>query len=312
MLDRRTFMTVGLGAAGLGATALALAACNAGGILDAPSSNAEDTDPAYALEVTGAWLTGNTQGDALLVIDYTMTNNEDYTRSSDVPGYSGFAATQNNRSLATAWISTNVPGYVASVNLAPGETGAGQVVFELKDDSSPVTVSCITSTVDYSSSVTLYEEELDPAALEVVTSEASFALTDIAAMVTDDGEGADLLIVDFDFTNLSGANASIGELADFELFQNGVELQTGYLPYDHPLDDEERDENSSATIAIGKTLSCRKTYELRDTTAPVSLVVTDWNSFDGLAVVEKTIVIDESAGAADANGMTSAGGGDGQ
>lgn len=293
MLDRRGFVAMVAGAAGT----LALGACGSGGKTEeaAATSSASGSDPVYGIEVTGAWLTGNSSGDTLLVVDYEMTNNQDFSRSSDAPSYSSFRASQSNRSLENTWISTKVPGYVESTELEPGETGAGQAVFKLASSSAPVVVSCIADSLDYTQELTLYKEELDPSELDVVTSEASFALTGFSAMVTSDSDGNDLLLVDFDYTNLSGEAATLGELAEFEVFQDGIELQGGYLPYNHPLAEDGLVENCAAAIASGKTLSCRKIYKLRDDAAPVSLCVVDWESFDQRTVVEKNIVVAEDA-----------------
>ena len=90
-----------------------------------------------------------------------------------------------------------------------------------------------------------------------------------------DYEGADVIILDYDFTNNGEEATSALTSLYFKLFQDGVELETAIV-----LDDSDYDsENSMKDIKSGVTLSCQCAYVLGNTTSPVEIEVSKAFSF---------------------------------
>ncbi|WP_180952968.1 DUF5067 domain-containing protein [Eggerthella timonensis] len=282
-MTRRSFAALALASA-IAAPA-ALSGCAAGG-----------AGPEFDVRVERAWTTGGRDGKRMLVLDLVVKNNGAESVPADYAGYSCATASQGGAALAQGYLSSEVPGALPTMggNLAPGEEGRGQVAFELRGDG-PAEVVVAPATVDGKSTVELYRETLNLSRIEKVESEAGFDLEVGGATVADDGEGKDLVVVDFTFTNNADEARSFGSAADVQLYQNDVGLKQGHLPYRHPSYDEKRDGNRTAKVKKGASVEVQAVWELLDAASPVELKVVDWESYDQRTVLEKTIELAGSA-----------------
>ncbi len=84
-----------------------------------------------------------------------------------------------------------------------------------------------------------------------------------------DYDGADAIILDYDFTNNSDETTSAMESLYFQLFQDGVELDFAIITGDDNYDSD----SYMKDIRPGVTLSCQCAYVLGNTTSPVEVEV---------------------------------------
>lgn len=84
-----------------------------------------------------------------------------------------------------------------------------------------------------------------------------------------DYDGADAIILDYDFTNNSDETTSAMESLYFQLFQDGVELDFTMITGDDNFDPD----SDMKDIRPGVTLSCQCAYVLGNTTSPVEVEV---------------------------------------
>ena len=290
LMSRRTFAILGATAA-LAATA-GLSGCGAA-----------KAGPMFDVKVTRTWKTGSYFGTEMLVLDLDVRNNGEQSMPANMVGFTFATATQAGAALAKGVLTSEVPGAVMleTGSLAPGAEGKSQAVFELQG-SEPVEVVIAPESVDGKSTVEVYRETIDLDQVEKVESEPTFEIEVGRAYVTDDGKGKDLVVVELTFTNNAEQAQSLSSAADMQLFQNDVELKSGYLPYQHPSYDEARQSNWSTSVKKGASVEVQASWELLDAAAPVELRAVDTGSYDQRAVLEKTIDV-SGGGAAAGSGV---------
>ena len=277
-VSRRAF----IGAAGVGAAAIGVAGCSGGGI-------AGPTPSVEVVEVEKVFTVGSYDGAMNFGLDIKVKNNGDSEVTGSYLAYDG-EATQGDEKLSDTFISTDeIEGIAGDDEVDAGDEGTVELVWELKNTDDPVTVVLEVYDVNYEDKVEILNETYDLADAEAIESEAPFEVAVNSATVTDDGEGTSLLLLDLNYTNLGDEPASFSSAVETKLFQNGVELQSGYLPYNHPASDDTKEQNSYTEVQKDTTVPVLVVYELVDPTAPVELQFIDWNSYDQRVVLETTV-----------------------
>lgn len=278
-VSRRAF----IGAAGVGAAAIGVAGCSGGGGIAGPTPSVE------VVEVEKVFTVGSYDGAMNFGLDIKVKNNGDSEVTGSYLAYDG-EATQGDEKLSDTFISTDeIEGIAGDDEVDAGEEGTVELVWELKNTDDPVTVVLEVYDVNYEDKVEILNETYDLADAETIESEAPFEVAVNSATVTDDGEGTSLLLLDLNYTNLGDEPASFGSAVETKLFQNGVELQSGYLPYNHPASDDTKEQNSYTEVQKDTTVPVLVVYELVDPAAPVELQFIDWNSYDQRVVLETTV-----------------------
>lgn len=277
-VSRRAF----IGAAGVGAAAIGVAGCSGGGI-------AGPTPSVEVVEVEKVFTVGSYDGAMNFGLDIKVKNNGDSEVTGSYLAYDG-EATQGDEKLSDTFISTDeIEGIAGDDEVDAGDEGTVELVWELKNTDDPVTVVLEVYDVNYEDKVEILNETYDLADAETIESEAPFEVAVNSATVTDDGEGTSLLLLDLNYTNLGDEPASFSSAVETKLFQNGVELQSGYLPYNHPASDDTKEQNSYTEVQKDTTVPVLVVYELVDPAAPVELQFIDWNSYDQRVVLETTV-----------------------
>lgn len=278
-VSRRAF----IGAAGVGAAAIGVAGCSGGGGIAGPTPSVE------VVEVEKVFTVGSYDGAMNFGLDIKVKNNGDSEITGSYLAYDG-EATQGDEKLSDTFISTDeIEGIAGDDEVDAGEEGTVELVWELKNTDDPVTVVLEVYDVNYEDKVEILNETYDLADAEAIESEAPFEVAVNSATVTDDGEGTSLLLLDLNYTNLGDEPASFGSAVETKLFQNGVELQSGYLPYNHPASDDTKEQNSYTEVQKDTTVPVLVVYELVDPAAPIELQFIDWNSYDQRVVLETTV-----------------------
>lgn len=276
-VSRRAF----IGAAGVGAAAIGVAGCSGG--IAGPTPSVE------VVEVEKVFTVGSYDGAMNFGLDIKVKNNGDSEITGSYLAYDG-EATQGDEKLSDTFISTDeIEGIAGDDEVGAGEEGTVELVWELKNTDDPVTVVLEVYDVNYEDKVEILNETYDLADAETIESEAPFEVAVNSATVTDDGEGTSLLLLDLNYTNLGDEPASFSSAVETKLFQNGVELQSGYLPYNHPASDDTKEQNSYTEVQKDTTVPVLVVYELVDPAAPVELQFIDWNSYDQRVVLETTV-----------------------
>lgn len=93
--------------------------------------------------------------------------------------------------------------------------------------------------------------------------------------LSKDYEDKDAIIINYDFTNNSADTTSAMMALNFQLFQDGVELDTAIVSGDDSYDSDAEMKD----IKSGVTLSCQAAYVLGNTTSPVEVEVAELFSF---------------------------------
>ncbi len=278
-VSRRAF----IGAAGVGAAAIGVAGCSGGGGIAGPTPSVE------VVEVEKVFTVGSYDGAMNFGLDIKVKNNGDSEVTGSYLAYDG-EATQGDEKLSDTFISTDeIEGIAGDDEVDAGDEGTVELVWELKNTDDPVTVVLEVYDVNYEDKVEILNETYDLADAETIESEAPFEVAVNSATVTDDGEGTSLLLLDLNYTNLGDEPASFSSAVETKLFQNGVELQSGYLPYNHPASDDTKEQNSYTEVQKDTTVPVLVVYELVDPAAPVELQFIDWNSYDQRVVLETTV-----------------------
>lgn len=234
------------------------------------------------------------KADSVLILNLDVQNNSnDYLDPSSV-AYDT-SASLDDTPLDMEYLSDYCPVYISTNAIAPKEHGTVQVAFKLGSPDADGTVSILMLTYGKKKSVKVLETTIDLEDVEYYVIPSDYELQIDRAFTTDDGEGNQLLALDMTFTNNSDETTSPAA-AHLSLFQDGVELSYGYLPYRHPETDDELSDNSYKDIQPGKSISYRSVYTLKDD-SEVAFIARE-NTYTGYEIepiLETKIAVAEDA-----------------
>ncbi len=254
--------------------------------------NSITAQPIYTAELNQAF-TLTASGSDKLVVNIDVTNNSD--SALDYLPYYNVTAKVNGTSLNSDYLWSDNPYYISGDTiLAAGETATMQAVFDLssydRTSDTEVAISLYSYTTDYEDNISVLDETVVLSELEYMESVSDYELVVDNVTVTDDGDGNDILVIDFTFTNNSDDATSFGYACDVSIFQDGIELSSGYLYSNHPLYDEDLYYNDYTDIKSGSSIQVREVYELRST-SNVELEVTDYTSYDDITILSTEIQV---------------------
>lgn len=278
VITRRGFV-IGCAAA----APLALAGCGGGS-----PAIAGPTPQVEVLEVEKTFTIGS-YDETLFGMDIRIRNNGDSAISGSIIAGIDAVAEQGGKELQTGWLSEDITDVAGDSDVNAGEEGTVELLWTLENEEDPVTVRIEPYDTEYAEKVEVLNEEYKLADTEKIVSEASFDVTIDKAEVTDDGEGGNLLLLTMTFTNNSDEPTSFSMAVEPQLFQAGIELQWGYLPYGHPASNDDLEMAGSTEIKSGASIQLMEVYELQDAESPVEVKLIDYMSYDRRAVVDTTI-----------------------
>jgi len=251
--------------------------------------------PEFEASIEKVFTTGNYDGSTLLVINLNITNNSDLQIPSAGLGFNA-SATLDGKTLSEDFLGLNHPEAVdMTATIAAKSQGIGQLVYKLPETEGVVELVISPNSLDYSKTIEVLRESIDLSKVEAVVSESGLDITVNSVTLTDDGEGKSLVVLDITFTNNSKEALSFGGAINTELFQNNIGLKSGYLPYNHPMADNDLNSNSYVDIKQGASINLIEVFELLDDTNPVELTCADYRSYDQAVILSKTIEIAGSA-----------------
>ena len=227
----------------------------------------------------------------IIAINLDVTNNTGDYISAYTPVYE-MTASLDGANLETAFLLSDNPEAIDnSQMIAAGETGQAQAAYLLPDGVTEGTLSVlvVALSTDGKSQITVLEQDIDLSTVEKVVSEAVYDVTLDDKKLTDDEDGNPLLVLDLTFTNNSSKATSFGSAVEMQMFQNGVGLTSAYLPYRHPMYDEEMYGSDYTDIQPGNSIAIRRVYGLNDLDSDVELSCIDFDSFDQKKILEETI-----------------------
>ena len=228
---------------------------------------------------------------SIIAINLDVTNNTGDYISAYTPVYE-MTASLDGANLETAFLLSDNPEAIDnSQMIAAGETGQAQAAYLLPDGVTEGTLSVlvVALSTDGKSQITVLEQDIDLSTGEKVVSEAVYDVTLDDKKLTDDEDGNPLLVLDLTFTNNSSKATSFGSAVEMQMFQNGVGLTSAYLPYRHPMYDEEMYGSDYTDIQPGNSIAIRRVYGLNDLDSDVELSCIDFDSFDQKKILEETI-----------------------
>lgn len=228
---------------------------------------------------------------SIIAINLDVTNNTGDYISAYTPVYE-MTASLDGANLETAFLLSDNPEAIDnSQMIAAGETGQAQAAYLLPDGVTEGTLSVlvVALSTDGKSQITVLEQDIDLSTVEKVVSEAVYDVTLDDKKLTDDEDGNPLLVLDLTFTNNSSKATSFGSAVEMQMFQNGVGLTSAYLPYRHPMYDEEMYGSDYTDIQTGNSIAIRRVYGLNDLDSDVELSCIDFDSFDQKKILEETI-----------------------
>lgn len=228
---------------------------------------------------------------SIIAINLDVTNNTGDYISAYTPVYE-MTASLDGANLETAFLLSDNPEAIDnSQMIAADETGQAQAAYLLPDGVTEGTLSVlvVALSTDGKSQITVLEQDIDLSTVEKVVSEAVYDVTLDDKKLTDDEDGNPLLVLDLTFTNNSSKATSFGSAVEMQMFQNGVGLTSAYLPYRHPMYDEEMYGSDYTDIQPGNSIAIRRVYGLNDLDSDVELSCIDFDSFDQKKILEETI-----------------------
>ena len=220
----------------------------------------------YEATVSKVFMCDDAYTGSIIAINLDVTNNTGDYISAYTPVYE-MTASLDGANLETAFLLSDNPEAIDnSQMIAAGELST-----------------------DGKSQITVLEQDIDLSTVEKVVSEAVYDVTLDDKKLTDDEDGNPLLVLDLTFTNNSSKATSFGSAVEMQMFQNGVGLTSAYLPYRHPMYDEEMYGSDYTDIQPGNSIAIRRVYGLNDLDSDVELSCIDFDSFDQKKILEETI-----------------------
>lgn len=240
----------------------------------------------------------NDKADSVLVVNLDVENkSKDYLDPSSL-AYDA-SASLDGAALDKEYLSDYCPVYVSTNAIAPKEHGTVQLAYKLGNPNAEGTVSLLMLSYGKKKNIKTLETTIDLADVDYYIIPTDYELQIDRAFTTDDGEGNQLLALDMTFTN-NGNEAESPSAARLSLFQNGVELSSGYLPYRHPESNDELSSNSYTDIQPGKSISYRMVYTLQDDSeVEFSAKQSGFSSYEVEPILESKIAVSEDATASD-------------
>ena len=252
----------------------------------------KSSTPQYEATIDEVFTCGTYDGTAL-VVNLDATNNTDSYLDNYTVAYN-LVATLDGTTLSTSYLGSDNPYAIADGKIKSGESGMVQAAFDISgveyDDDSELQLELTSYTIKDYKTVGVLDETISMADVEAKVSESEFDVSIDNVTVTDDGDGNNIVVIDYTFTNNSDEAISFSSAVQEELFQDGVELQSGYLPYNHPMYEEDSYSASSTEIKSGASIKVRRVYEL-NSDSNVEIKLTDWQSFDQAVILEKEIQV---------------------
>ena len=245
----------------------------------------------YEATVSKVFMCDDAYTGSIIAINLDVTNNTGDYISAYTPVYE-MTASLDGANLETAFLLSDNPEAIDnSQMIAAGETGQAQAAYLLPDGVTEGTLSVlvVALSTDGKSQITVLEQDIDLSTVEKVVSEAVYDVTLDDKKLTDDEDGNPLLVLDLTFTNNSSKATSFGSAVEMQMFQNGVGLTSAYLPYRHPMYDEEMYGSDYTDIQPGNSIAIRRVYGLNDLDSDVELSCIDFDSFDQKKILEETI-----------------------
>lgn len=245
----------------------------------------------YEATVSKVFMCDDAYTGSIIAINLDVTNNTGDYISAYTPVYE-MTASLDGANLETAFLLSDNPEAIDnSQMIAAGETGQAQAAYLLPDGVTEgiLSVLVVALSTDGKSQITVLEQDIDLSTVEKVVSEAVYDVTLDDKKLTDDEDGNPLLVLDLTFTNNSSKATSFGSAVEMQMFQNGVGLTSAYLPYRHPMYDEEMYGSDYTDIQPGNSIAIRRVYGLNDMDSDVELSCIDFDSFDQKKILEETI-----------------------
>lgn len=238
------------------------------------------------------------KADSVIVIDLDVENKSGDYLDPNTIAYQA-SASLNGAALDYEYLTDYCPVYVSSNQIAPKEHGTVQLAFRLGTPDAEGEVSLLLTHAGKKKNIVTLDTAINLDDVEYYIIPANYGLTIDRAFTTDDGDGEKLLVLDMTFTNNSDETASPYQ-AGIDLFQNGIQLSSGYLPYNHPENDDTLSSNSHTDIQSGKSISYRQVYTLQDDSEVEFLAKENtYTGYEAASILETKIAVAEGAAASD-------------
>lgn len=238
------------------------------------------------------------KADSVIVIDLDVENKSGDYLDPNTIAYQA-SASLNGAALDYEYLTDYCPVYVSSNQIAPKEHGTVQLAFRLGTPDAEGEVSLLLTHAGKKKNIVTLDTAINLDDVEYYIIPANYGLTIDRAFTTDDGDGEKLLVLDMTFTNNSDETASPYQ-AGIDLFQNGIQLSSGYLPYNHPENDDTLSSNSHTDIQSGKSISYRQVYTLQDDSEVEFLAKENtYTGYEAASILETKIAVAEGAVASD-------------
>lgn len=246
----------------------------------------------FEVSIDKVFTCGSMDGE-VLVVNLEVKNKMKEYLDADAVAYD-ITANLDGKVLENGYLPDENPNWINGAEKIPaGKTGKSQVVFDIsKGATGKISLLGVTHGTEGGGQVEYLKETIDLSKVEKIVSESLYGLTVDNVLVTDNGEGTSIVILDMTFTNNAEETTSFGNAVKLKLFQNSVELKTDYIPYNHPSQNEAVEENTYLDIQKGASIQVREVYALGDTAKPIELKAIDYESYDGSAILEKEITLE--------------------
>lgn len=241
----------------------------------------------YEVTVNEVFTCGSYDGSKILLVNFDVDNQKDEGLPAYTIEYATTVTTADGTPLSTTYVGSNNP-YAIDNNgqIAAKTQGKSQAAFDITNVDLGETIHVNVTGVAKKGSVSILDEDIEVATIQnkVSQSEYEFSITD--KEITEDGEGNKLLILSCNFKNNSTEATSCGSALRMTIFQSGRELDSAWLPYNHPLKEDAEADDIYTEIKGGSEVNFREVYQLNDMEGDIEIKVNDWKTFDQVVVYE--------------------------
>ena len=259
-------------------------------LLIAVGCGKKKSGPCCEVDIDDVFICGSFEGD-ILVVNFTAENKSDEVLDTALISEQAVASLDGETlSKSYALYAGDNPYALPINNTMPiGESVEGQVAWKIDNyQDGDVDICFNVYTFDGKDVIVAVEDSYELEDIERLKSQSDYEISVNGSILTDDGKGTDLLIIQTTFTNSSKETKNMGSF-DTKAFQNGVQINHSFLPYNHPLAEKEELDNQYKDIQPDNSIDVWLVYELKDTESPVELTAVDYMSFDQNKILDEEI-----------------------
>ena len=246
----------------------------------------------YDVAVNEVFTCGNYDGGQVLVVNFDVDNKLDTAVAGYTIEYGTVVTTEDGTALSSTYLGGNNPYALDSMSQIPAKSqGVAQAAFDISNATLGNTIHVTVTGQAKKGTVTILDEDIEVSTIQAKVSQSEYEFAILDQEITEGEEGAKLLVLTCNFKNNSTEATSCSSALRMKIFQSGRELDSTWLPYNHPLKEDINADDDFTEIKGGSEVTFKEVYQLNDMEGDIEISVNDWKTFDQVCVYENTLAI---------------------